>query len=421
MRDTIGSAVYICDETPESLECPVCLSLWKLPLEVKPCRHIICHDCIRFCLWNQKSEIKSCPVCRLQLMGLREPHRLLIAMLSETPVRCSACNWKGKQACFSAHAMKAHGQSERKVSPILINGIKQSIEGPTHSPKAADLSVANELFCEKHLDRMNDSGDRVQLGTGLYNNRYYCGQQYKLACTGQRRCGPNGGTQCPSCARFQRKTLFCWANEKCIRSQCPRVVSFGPGPYCCANCAAGLRLHSDSCCLTADRSSPERLRVALLQGDHQSLVKQNTARLVKQENGSVLRTLTLQIPAQTTNLTSPEHGIPISVMGSPVRLPHSGSSFHTWSLTDRCHYKSSPQLTSFRRHLPTLEQPVGMPRIIRCTSSSYSQKVPQELSVPPVFILKSLASPVGQSLALLFATESEDTDFEWDATKSPVD
>lgn len=68
------------------IQCAVCLDSWVDPIELS-CEHIFCRTCCRG---------PVCPLCQaVSTAPPRRPHRSLVAIAEQTPVRCTKCNWTG--------------------------------------------------------------------------------------------------------------------------------------------------------------------------------------------------------------------------------------------------------------------------------------------------------------------------------------
>ena len=102
-------------EFSKDLECAICLEPWKDPVELQPCKHVFCRECVQ--------RLDKCPDCRQGINSLAPPNRILVNMASEVQVQCKRCSWKGSRAASSTHrcdgnaAAPAMNQNSSNRSP----------------------------------------------------------------------------------------------------------------------------------------------------------------------------------------------------------------------------------------------------------------------------------------------------------------
>ena len=77
--------------------CSLCLEPWTKPLEVQPCGHIFCTKCIL------QLEAPKCPECRSAVEAIAEPHRVLVNLTCDLPVKCDHCEWTGTHGSSAEH------------------------------------------------------------------------------------------------------------------------------------------------------------------------------------------------------------------------------------------------------------------------------------------------------------------------------
>lgn len=124
----------------EELECALCLDSWKNPVELVPCGHIFCSECL-------PEKTKKCPLCRGAITSRKPPHRTLVNLALELTVQCSQCGWKGAREQSATHtcsppekpkeevkettpAKKTEGKVKR---PSKVNGSAKSSKAGTAS------------------------------------------------------------------------------------------------------------------------------------------------------------------------------------------------------------------------------------------------------------------------------------------------
>jgi hypothetical protein len=72
---------------PPDVECVICLNPWTAPVELQPCGHVFCHDCVE--------TVATCPSCRGPINGRHEPNRVLRNIVHSLPGKCGRCGWRG--------------------------------------------------------------------------------------------------------------------------------------------------------------------------------------------------------------------------------------------------------------------------------------------------------------------------------------
>ncbi|CUG87793.1 zinc finger protein, putative [Bodo saltans] len=95
----LAATSLICaDEAAPDLICSVCLDTWRRPVELKPCSHIFCDECI-----NHVPPIQKCPECRCFIEAFKAPNRVLTRLAEQVKVVCGGCQWKGTREQSIGH------------------------------------------------------------------------------------------------------------------------------------------------------------------------------------------------------------------------------------------------------------------------------------------------------------------------------
>jgi hypothetical protein len=108
------SHLCACEPAPELL-CSVCLDTWKDPVEIKPCAHIFCKECL--------GQLDRCPDCRVAIGSTKKPNRILCKLAEEIKVKCSGCGWSGtreessKHRCFEAPQTSLPNTQMHEINP----------------------------------------------------------------------------------------------------------------------------------------------------------------------------------------------------------------------------------------------------------------------------------------------------------------
>ena len=78
-------------DSPQSLTCPLCLSMLKQPVELQ-CNNLVCVDCC--CNWIEpRGELES-PCCYDHQLGkdtVRQPSPVIIDLMSQLKLQCDSC------------------------------------------------------------------------------------------------------------------------------------------------------------------------------------------------------------------------------------------------------------------------------------------------------------------------------------------
>lgn len=98
---------------PDELCCALCLDSWKNPVELQPCGHIFCQECI--------GAPRVCPVCRAPVNCTKQPHRSLVNLAQNLPVRCSSCGWTGRREGSDSHTCPTASWSGSTEAPSTTN------------------------------------------------------------------------------------------------------------------------------------------------------------------------------------------------------------------------------------------------------------------------------------------------------------
>ena len=102
------------ETTQSNLECSVCLCLWHLPVELRPCGHIFCSSCV--------DRLTSCPECRADVAAREPPNRIILNMISLARGKCDACCWVGTHEQFEGHACAAFPAVMSSTCPAVVTG-----------------------------------------------------------------------------------------------------------------------------------------------------------------------------------------------------------------------------------------------------------------------------------------------------------
>jgi hypothetical protein len=82
-------------ECPPMLQCSICLEPWTDAVEVVPCEHIFCRQCV--------AASRQCPLCRGGIAGLIQPNPILCNMAARALMQCRSCPWQGPRSHTAAH------------------------------------------------------------------------------------------------------------------------------------------------------------------------------------------------------------------------------------------------------------------------------------------------------------------------------
>lgn len=137
-----NAALCIAVDFSEELECPVCLDAWRVPVEVLPCGHIYCQDCLG------SLQDKLCAVCRDKITSTRSPNRTLVNLSLNVMTKCQNCGWTGRREASFSHSCKAEDVERHRQQGSEENNevrekeeVNQSGRGGTGGA-AATLSLA---------------------------------------------------------------------------------------------------------------------------------------------------------------------------------------------------------------------------------------------------------------------------------------
>ena len=83
----------------EDLTCVVCLGAFEEPVELLPCRHLLCRACM------EGIDAPTCPACREVTTSAAWAHRTISNLCEGLLVRCNVCGWEGPQGRFVSHTL----------------------------------------------------------------------------------------------------------------------------------------------------------------------------------------------------------------------------------------------------------------------------------------------------------------------------
>jgi hypothetical protein len=130
---------------PDDVECVVCLNPWTKPLEIQPCGHIFCLNCIE--------TVPKCPSCRGDIVSRREPNRVLRNIVNSLPGRCTRCNWKGVRGQFlESHAALDCTPAPAASTPAPVPTAASRHDSPGVAGRAAQSDVRRQVLAEPEFD-----------------------------------------------------------------------------------------------------------------------------------------------------------------------------------------------------------------------------------------------------------------------------
>lgn len=80
----------------KTVQCFVCRAPWQDPVELRPCGHVFCLECLH-------DDIEQCPQCDAALAEVIQPTKALIQLVSEVRVMCEHCDWSGDREDVAKH------------------------------------------------------------------------------------------------------------------------------------------------------------------------------------------------------------------------------------------------------------------------------------------------------------------------------
>ena len=138
------------DNHSEELECAVCLSPFEKPVEIVPCNHVFCRDCI--------NGLDSCPECRVSIQGREHPNRVIVNMVLQLKGRCTVCEWTGSRETFeSTHRGRCPGSPPAKLSPMPPPDVEPPMQRQRSSATSAYFSDpfgGEPIWTEYGLDQL---------------------------------------------------------------------------------------------------------------------------------------------------------------------------------------------------------------------------------------------------------------------------
>jgi hypothetical protein len=81
---------------PHDIMCSICRDPWDDPVELRPCGHVFCKNCIG-------TMLPKCPDCRQAIQARNVPNRVLLNIAQNVKVRCELCNWVGSREESKTH------------------------------------------------------------------------------------------------------------------------------------------------------------------------------------------------------------------------------------------------------------------------------------------------------------------------------
>ena len=132
-------------EVPKELECSICLEIWINAVEVQPCHHLFCKNCV--------SQLPNCPLCRSPITSLVAPNRALVNLADGIKVKCLLCHWTGTREASRSHKERCSQVGE--MSSIARGG---SVQPPAVQPTCgvpqptleASTSVSDYIVSSMH-------------------------------------------------------------------------------------------------------------------------------------------------------------------------------------------------------------------------------------------------------------------------------
>jgi hypothetical protein len=108
-----GTVVFEDNESPH-LKCVVCCEMFSNPVELLPCRHLVCEDC--------SSRLQHCPSCQERVLDVAQPHYMIVKLCQEIRVKCVRCSWRGRKIEAPSHKCSQIDASSmlREDSRLLI-------------------------------------------------------------------------------------------------------------------------------------------------------------------------------------------------------------------------------------------------------------------------------------------------------------
>ncbi|KEG12036.1 EF hand [Trypanosoma grayi] len=107
--------IILATDCSEEMRCALCLDSWKNPIELVPCGHIFCKECV--------DDLDSCPMCRQRPTNTKKPNRTLVNMALAIPVKCASCGWTGTREQGDSHTCRGAA------------GVSSATLGAAHGPK----------------------------------------------------------------------------------------------------------------------------------------------------------------------------------------------------------------------------------------------------------------------------------------------
>ena len=129
--------IVFCDihSNSKPLECPICCSILRRPVELITCGSVICAECL--CGWLQCQNSFNCPCCysdHLQdFSTIRKPPPLVISLLESLCLICNRCNchvqWKSSRDHTCNHSSVTALSPNTRIEEILLQSSTTPLTG----------------------------------------------------------------------------------------------------------------------------------------------------------------------------------------------------------------------------------------------------------------------------------------------------
>lgn len=107
----LRSLEYVEGILTEHLTCIICFQPYLDPVEVAPCEHIYCRDCLL-----QYDLDQGCPTCRGAITGVGWAHRTMANMANDLAVICKKCNQEVARGKIISHAASPDDCKPKKTT-----------------------------------------------------------------------------------------------------------------------------------------------------------------------------------------------------------------------------------------------------------------------------------------------------------------
>jgi len=216
------------DTTDRSLVCAICMDSWIRPVQLLPCSHVFCADCV--------APLSVCPMCRAVIQARTTPEPLLLSLAETALVSCRYCPWVGSREESRDHSCEegiaAIIEEQRQLSAVCCCPKGHSLQPVAHKPQGY-----NGWQCDRCWSKIiPPEGNEVPAAA-------HCPQCKFDLCLPCRLLGP---PKCPhghslrtaqSSIWSLRKSRYCPSCETKLDS-CPRYFECTDCPYAaCGPCA----------------------------------------------------------------------------------------------------------------------------------------------------------------------------------------